>query len=211
VFRSGGAEVWAVCDVSLTVPERSFLAITGPSGSGKTTLLNIISGLDRPTSGRAVLLGQPLEKLSDDEITRLRGRLIGLVFQEPHLLPGLTALENVIVAKLPWMRGRRAEGEARDLLGMVGLSERVDFPPARLSGGERQRVAIARALLGRPRLLLGDEPTGNLDMAATEEVVRLIADLHRDLGITVILVTHDAAVASAAATEVRLVGGRLAA
>ena len=147
-FQSGGDEVVALAEVSLTVAVDETVAITGPSGSGKTTLLNLIAGLDRPTSGTVTVLGQDLTSLKERDLTAFRARSLGLVFQDPHLLPGLTALENVIAARLPWARRRVLEPEARRLLKAVGLGSRMNHPPARLSGGERQRVGIARALLG---------------------------------------------------------------
>ena len=208
-FQSGGDEVVALADVSLTVAVGETVAITGPSGSGKTTLLNVIAGLDRPTSGTVTVLGQDLTSLKERDLTAFRARSLGLVFQDPHLLPGLTALENVIAAKLPWARRRILEPEARKLLKAVGLGSRMNHPPARLSGGERQRVGIARALLGQPRLLLADEPTGNLDAGSTEELLSLLDELRSDLGLTLVLVTHDPAVAAIAHRVVRLSGGRI--
>ncbi len=206
-FQSGGDEVVALGDVSLTVAVGETIAIAGPSGSGKTTLLNLIAGLDRPTSGTVTVLGQDLTSLKERDLTAFRARSLGLVFQDPHLLPGLTALENVIAARLPWARRRVLEPEARKLLKAVGLGSRMNHPPARLSGGERQRVGIARALLGQPRLLLADEPTGNLDAGSTEELLSLLDELRSDLGLTLVVVTHDPAVAAIAHRVVRLSGG----
>jgi ABC-type lipoprotein export system ATPase subunit len=208
-FQSGGDEVFALADVSLTVAVGETVAITGPSGSGKTTLLNLIAGLDRPTSGTVTVLGQDLTSLKERDLTAFRARSLGLVFQDPHLLPGLTALENVIAARLPWARRRVLEPEARKLLKAVGLGSRMNHPPARLSGGERQRVGIARALLGQPRLLLADEPTGNLDAGSTEELLSLLDELRSDLGLTLVVVTHDPAVAAIAHRVVGLSGGRV--
>ena len=208
-FQSGGDEVVALAEVSLTVAVDETVAITGPSGSGKTTLLNLIAGLDRPTSGTVTVLGQDLTSLKERDLTAFRARSLGLVFQDPHLLPGLTALENVIAARLPWARRRVLEPEARRLLKAVGLGSRMNHPPARLSGGERQRVGIARALLGQPRLLLADEPTGTLDAGSTEELLSLLDELRRDLGLTLLVVTHDPAVAAIAHRVVRLSGGRV--
>ena len=209
VFPSGGAEVTALDNVSLCVGFGEVVAITGPSGSGKTTLLNLIGGLDRQTSGSVNVLGEQLDGLSESKLTSFRARNLGLVFQDPHLLPGLTALENVVVARLPWGRWRELEKDARELLVAVGLGNRVDFPPAKLSGGERQRVGLARALLGNPRLLLADEPTGNLDVQTTEDLLVLLDQLHRQLGLTLVVATHDPAVAAVAGRIVRLAGGRL--
>jgi ABC-type lipoprotein export system ATPase subunit len=201
--------VRAVAEVSLTVAVGETVALTGPSGSGKTTLLNLIAGLDRPTSGTVTVLGQELTALRERDLTRFRARSLGLVFQDPHLLPGLTALENVIAARLPWARRRVLEPEARKLLKAVGLASRMNHPPARLSGGERQRVGIARALLGQPRLLLADEPTGNLDAGSTEDLLSLLDELRSDFGLTLVVATHDPAVAAIAHRVILLSGGHV--
>jgi putative ABC transport system ATP-binding protein len=201
--------VRAVHHVTLTVPSGQAVAITGPSGSGKSTLLNLIAGLDRPTSGRVTVLGQRLDDASERALTAFRARSAGLVFQDPHLLPGLTALENVVVARLPWARRKELEPDARELLDAVGLGRRLDHPPAQLSGGERQRVAVARALLGRPPLLLADEPTGNLDAATTESLLALLDRLRGELGLTMVVATHDPIVAAIADRVVRLVDGQV--
>jgi ABC-type lipoprotein export system ATPase subunit len=193
----------------MTVPAGTAYAVTGPSGSGKSTLLHLIAGLDRPTGGEVTVLGQVLSVLREHELTAFRARHIGFVFQDPHLLPGLTALENVVVARLPWRSRRELVREARELLEAVGLAERVDHPPARLSGGERQRVGIARALLGGPALLLADEPTGNLDAATTEALLELLDRLRAELLITLVIATHDPVVAAVANRVVRLVDGQL--
>lgn len=208
-FRSGDTEVNAVTDIDLAIESGQSVAIVGPSGSGKTTLLNLIGGLDRPSQGEIVIFGQLLTDLSERRLTEFRARHLGFVFQDPHLLPGLSALENVIAARLPWERWRQLEKKARELLTAVGLHSRLDFPPARLSGGERQRVGIARALLGNPRLLLADEPTGNLDGKSTEEVLSLLQRIEKEFGLTLVLATHDPLVTAIAHRTVRLVGGRL--
>lgn len=208
-FRSGGEVVNAIEDVSIAVGLAETVAITGPSGSGKTTLLNLIAGLDRPTSGTLTVLGQDLASMNEKDLTAFRARSLGIVFQDPHLLPGLTALENVIAARLPWARRRALEPDARKLLAAVGLDSRMNFPPARLSGGERQRVGIARALLGQPHLLLADEPTGNLDVKSTEDLIQLLDELRTDLKLTLVVATHDPAVAAIANRVVRLRGGRV--
>ncbi|MDQ6884945.1 MAG: ABC transporter ATP-binding protein [Candidatus Dormibacteraeota bacterium] len=195
--------------MSLLVQPAEVVAITGPSGSGKTTLLNIIAGLDRPTVGTVTVLGAQLSHLTEGQLTAFRGRALGLVFQDPQLLPGLTALENVVVARLPWTSRRVLEEEARALFAAIGLENRRDFPPGKLSGGERQRVGIARALIGRPQLLLADEPTGNLDMRSTEDLLLLLDRLYRELRFTLILATHDPAVAAVADRVLQVVGGRI--
>jgi putative ABC transport system ATP-binding protein len=208
-FRSGGEAVDALRDVSIAVGLAETVAISGPSGSGKTTLLNLIAGLDRPTSGTVTVLGQDLASMKERDLTAFRARSLGIVFQDPHLLPGLTALENVIAARLPWARRRALEPDARKLLSSVGLESRMNHPPARLSGGERQRVGIARALLGQPQLLLADEPTGNLDVKSTEDLIQLLVELRTDLKLTLVIGTHDPAVAAIANRVVRLRGGRV--
>jgi putative ABC transport system ATP-binding protein len=208
-FRSGGEVVNALKDVSIAVGLAETVAIMGPSGSGKTTLLNLIAGLDRPTSGGVTVLGQDIKSMRERDLTVFRARSIGIVFQDPHLLPGLTALENVIAARLPWTRRRTLEPEARTLLNAVGLGSRMNHPPARLSGGERQRVGIARALLGHPRLLLADEPTGNLDAGSTEGLITLLSDLRMEMRLTLVIATHDPAVAAIAHRVIRLRGGHV--
>ena len=208
-FQSGGEVVNALEDVSVAVGAGEAVAITGPSGSGKTTLLNLIAGLDRPTAGTVTVLGHDLGALKERDLTGFRARSLGIVFQDPHLLPGLTALENVIAARLPWARRRALEPDARKLLIAVGLGARTNHPPARLSGGERQRVGIARALLGQPRLLLADEPTGNLDAGSTEELIALLNDLRTDFRLTLVIATHDPAVAAIADRVVQLRGGHV--
>ena len=209
LFQSGEVEVAALQDVSLEVRRGEAVAITGPSGSGKTTLINLIAGLDRCSDGEVSVLGHHLNDLSERELTAYRARCVGLVFQEPYLLPGLTALQNVMLARLPWTSRRRLEPEARSLLQAVGLEARVGFSPAQLSGGERQRVGIARALLGRPPLLLADEPTGNLDASTTGELLEMIGRLRAEMELTLVVATHDQAVAAVAGRVLRLDGGRL--
>jgi ABC-type lipoprotein export system ATPase subunit len=201
--------VQALRDVTFSIERGDVVAVTGPSGSGKTTLLNLMVGLDRPTSGEVITLGRSLNGLRERQLTAFRAESVGLVFQDPHLLPGLTALENVVVARLPSQPRRKLAEEARALLAAVGLSERVDFPPAKLSGGERQRVGIARALLGNPPLLLADEPTGNLDQETTNDLVQLLTELQGRFDLTLILATHDQTVSAAAGRIVHLVGGTI--
>lgn len=208
-YPSGGDQVWALRDVSFSVTRGEAVAVTGPSGSGKTTLLNLVAGLERPSSGHVIVLGEQLDGLPESKLTAFRARSIGFVFQDPHLLPGLTALENVVVARLPWSGRHQLEEKARELLAAVGLQQRMDFPPARLSGGERQRVGIARALLAQPALLLADEPTGNLDASTTEDVIGVLEKMRGDLRLTLLLATHDPAVAAIASRVVRLIGGQV--
>jgi len=206
----GKRNVTALDGIDLTIERGEMLAIMGPSGSGKSTLLNLIGGLDTPTSGEIVLDGARLAGLSDDELTRVRRDKIGFVFQFFNLLPTLTCLENVA---LPlhlrgWPR-KKIEARARELLGTVGLAQRLEHLPEELSGGERQRVAIARALSVYPPVLLADEPTGNLDTHAGAEILKLLDDLHSRLGATVLIVTHDREVARACARTISLRDGRV--
>ncbi|MBC7263438.1 MAG: ABC transporter ATP-binding protein [Chloroflexi bacterium] len=203
-----GAEVRALDGVNLTVREGEFLAIVGPSGSGKSTLLNLIGALDRPTSGRVVVRGTDLAEVKD--LDAFRSRTVGFVFQLHNLIPTLTARENVEVPMyetIPDARQRRER--AMTLLEMVGLGERMEFLPQTLSGGERQRVAIARALANQPAIILADEPTGNLDSASGEEVMRALADLNARQDTTIIVVTHNPAVARATQRVVTLRDGRI--
>ncbi len=190
-FRQGLREVNALKDVSLVIHKGEFLSIMGPSGSGKSTLLNLMGGLDQPTAGEVFLNGRPLHGISDDEVTLLRRRHVGYVFQFFNLLPLLTACENVglplLLEGLPFSKVRP---QAEALLGKVGLSERTDHRPDQLSGGEMQRVAIARALIASPAVLLADEPTGNLDSHTGEEIFLLLKSLN-DHGQTLVMVTHD--------------------
>lgn len=184
--------VTALMNLSLTVEQGERVAVMGPSGSGKSTLLNLICGLDQPTSGSIQLEGIELTALDDDRRTRLRREKIGMIFQTFNLLPTLTAIENVALPlRLQGVRRHETEERATAMLERVGLKVRAHHRPDELSGGERQRVAIARALVFRPPILLGDEPTGNLDSATGEEILRLLDDLHREYNTTVLLVTHN--------------------
>jgi putative ABC transport system ATP-binding protein len=206
----GKRQVVALDGVTLHIARGEMLSIVGPSGSGKSTLLNIMGCLDRPTSGEVAIDGQALATLGDNELTRIRRDKIGFVFQFFNLLATLTAAENVA---LPlhlrgWPR-KKAYQRAHELLELVRLGARVDHLPEELSGGERQRVAIARALSVYPPVLLGDEPTGNLDSHTGSEILSLIRDLHQQLGSTVIIVTHDPHVADACPRTVRMRDGRV--
>jgi len=207
-LASGGAAVDILADISLEVPAGQFLAVAGPSGSGKSTLLGLIAGLDRPTAGRIVVAGVEITGLGEDELARFRRDTIGYVFQSYHLIPTLTAIENVAVP-LELAGERDALGRARALLGEVGLADRAHHYPVQLSGGEQQRVAVARAVGRRPRLLLADEPTGNLDSATSKQIIELLIALNRNLGSTLALVTHDSALAAHADRIVTLRDGRI--
>jgi putative ABC transport system ATP-binding protein len=208
VVQSGSEELVILHPLDLEVPKAQFLSIMGPSGSGKSTLLGLIAGLDAPTSGRVEIDGEELTTLSEDALARLRGAKIGFVFQFFHLLPSLTALENVLVpmeiAGLP-----RAEEKSRELLREVGLSERTHHYPSQLSGGEQQRVALARALANDPPILLADEPTGNLDSANGRHIVEILLGIHAKRGTTIVLATHDSELAARADRILVLRGGRI--
>ena len=209
-LESGGRPVEVLTDVTLEIPARQFAAIAGPSGSGKSTLLGLIAGLDRPTTGRIVVNDVELTGLDEDDLARFRRDAIGYVFQSFHLIPTLTALENVAV---PLELGGDAHAleRARALLDEVGLGDRGHHYPVQLSGGEQQRVAVARAVAGRPTLLLADEPTGNLDSATGKQIIDLLVALNRNLGSTLVLVTHDPALAALADRVITLRDGRVAA
>lgn len=210
VVKSFGERIRALDDVSLELAPGEFVLLTGPSGSGKSTLLNLVAGFDRPDSGSILVGGRSVADLDDP--ARFRREIIGVVFQLHHLIPGLTAEENVEVPLIPDVH-RRAERlrRARAALADVGLEERRTHLPSQLSGGERQRVAIARAMVGRPRLLLADEPTGALDSAASDEVLKLLADLSARHGTTVLLVSHEPEAERHVGRVVRMRDGRLAA
>jgi putative ABC transport system ATP-binding protein len=207
-LASGGHAVDVLADVSLDVPAGQFLAIAGPSGSGKSTLLGLIAGLDRPTAGRIEVAGVPISTLDEDALARFRLDHVGYVFQSFHLFPTLTAEENVAV---PLELGGDADAipRARALLAEVGLADRAHHYPVQLSGGEQQRVAVARALARRPPLLLADEPTGNLDSATGKQIIELLVGANRRLGRTLVLVTHDAALAAHADRVITLRDGRI--
>jgi len=207
-FTSGGAAVDVLADISLDVPPGQFLAVAGPSGSGKSTLLGLVAGLDQPTAGRITVADVEITRLGEDALARFRRDTIGYVFQSYHLIPTLTALENVAVP-LELAGEPHALERAGALLAEVGLAGRAHHYPVQLSGGEQQRVAVARAVCRRPRLLLADEPTGNLDSATGKQIIELLVDLHRNLGSTLVLVTHDGALAAHADRVVTLRDGRI--
>jgi putative ABC transport system ATP-binding protein len=205
---SGGRMLTILDEVSLAIAPGEFTAILGPSGSGKSTMLALMAGLDRPTSGEVLLDGQAVQDLSEDALALLRRRKIGFVFQSYQLLGNLTARENVLLP-LELLDAPDAEERADLLLRAVGLGDRGHHFPAQLSGGEQQRVALARAFAPRPPLLLADEPTGNLDSATGERILELLAALRRDEGTTLVLVTHDPAVAALAERRIHLRDGRV--
>ncbi len=207
-YMMGEVEVGALQGVSLEIEEGEFMSIMGPSGSGKSTLMNIVGCLDAPTSGRYVLDGQDIGAMSDGRLSEIRGRQIGFVFQTYNLLPRLSARANVELP-LVYSGGSNRRRRAMDALERVGLADRASHKPTELSGGQQQRVGIARALVKRPRILLADEPTGNLDSRSSEDIMELIEDLNDDDGLTVILVTHERDIASRTARIVSMLDGRV--
>ena len=208
-YGEGSARFRALDSIDLTVMQGEFFAIVGASGSGKTTLLNLIGCLDQPTAGSYMLDGTDVSKLTDDDLSRVRNRSIGFIFQSFHLIPELTVLENV---EMPLFYGkvprRERHGRCTKLLDAVGMSHRTKYYPAKLSGGERQRVAVARAMVNEPALLLADEPTGNLDSTNGEEVIALFHELHRQ-GRTIAVVTHNPEISEVLPREVELRDGRI--
>jgi putative ABC transport system ATP-binding protein len=205
-FDSGAHHLTVLRDVTFEIAQGEFIAVVGPSGSGKTTLLGLLAGLDTPTRGQVILDGTDITNLSEDARARLRGEKVGFVFQTFQLIPTLTALENVQVP-LELRGERNAESRAKELLGRVGLADRVEHLPTQLSGGEQQRVALARAFANRPRILFADEPTGNLDGTTGERIVALLEELNSEAGSTIVLVTHDVALAERARRLIRLRDG----
>ena len=209
-FGTGSTRVVALDALDVTIERGEFVAVFGPSGSGKTTLLQLLGALDRPTGGSIRFEGQPLERLGDTALADLRLRAMGFVFQQFNLIPTLSAAENVEAALAPLAMSRSERKEtAKEHLDAVGLAPRAHHLPAQLSGGEQQRGAIARALARSPRVVLADEPTGNLDTRNGEMVMRLLARLHRELQITLVLVTHDEWIAERADRVLRLADGRV--
>ena len=208
IYKMGEVEVGALQGVSLDIDEGEIVAIMGPSGSGKSTLMNVIGCLDVPTSGRYALDGQDIGGMSDNRLSEIRGRQIGFVFQTYNLLPRLTARANV---ELPLMYGHGSNRRRRALeaLDRVGLGDRASHKPAELSGGQQQRVGIARALVKQPRILLADEPTGNLDSQSSKEIMNILKSLNEDAGLTVILVTHERDIAAQAKHVVSMLDGRV--
>jgi putative ABC transport system ATP-binding protein len=204
---SGGQPLTILHPLDLFVPSGQFLAVVGPSGSGKSTLLGLVAGLDEPTSGHIAIDGVDITTLGEDALARLRGEKIGFVFQFFHLVPSLTAFENIAVP-MEIARRRDAAGRAKQLLREVGLEDRGHHYPSQLSGGEQQRVALARALANDPPIILADEPTGNLDSTTGRHIMDLLLGLHRTRRVTLLLVTHDAQLAALADVRLSLRDGR---
>ena len=204
---SGGQPLTILHSLDYSIASGQFVAIVGPSGSGKSTLLGLLAGLDAPSTGSIVVDGTDITTLSEDRLARLRGEKIGFVFQFFHLVPSLTAFENVLIPME--ISGRRdAAARARQLLGEVGLTDRAHHYPSQLSGGEQQRIAIARALANDPPIVLADEPTGNLDSSTGRHIMELLMRVHRARGTTLVLVTHDAELAALADSRLVLRDGR---
>ena len=209
-YGSGTAKVEVLKGIDLAVESGDTVALVGPSGAGKSTLLHLMGTIDRPSAGEVLFDGKDIFALSDQPLASFRNRSIGFVFQFHHLLPEFTALENVMMPLLiGGTKKALAEGTARGLLDDVGLTHRVTHRPGELSGGEQQRVAIARALVRSPRILLADEPTGNLDMKTSEEVHALLYSIQKQTGISLVIVTHNERLAAGMGRTVRIVDGRI--
>jgi lipoprotein-releasing system ATP-binding protein len=211
-YETPGENLRVLTDLDLTVAQGETAAIIGPSGCGKSTLLNLLGALDRPTTGSIKIGDQDISTLSEEQAATFRNHSLGFIFQQQHLLPQLTVLENVLVPRLAgdWQEpAAETEQRARQLLDKVGLGQRLDHLPWQLSGGEKLRTAVARALINRPKLILADEPTGSLDPASTDTVADLLLDLNRDQGVTLIVVTHNADLARRMAKTFELRAGKL--
>ncbi len=209
-YKQKNREITALDNVTLSIKTGDMVAIQGPTGGGKSTLLQLLGGLDRPTSGGIDIDGNDIAEMSDNQLAAIRAKLVGFVFQNFNLIPTLSAVENVELALVP-LNVAKAERRSRALAALesVGLGDRADHLPTELSGGQQQRTAIARALVKEPRVLLADEPTGNLDEETRDEIIGLLEDLWRDKGITLILVTHDSAVAKRAKTRLHIKNGKV--
>ena len=208
IYASGDSTIQAVRGVDVTIDEGEMIAIMGPSGCGKTTLLNVLSGIDEPNSGEVMIAGKPMYSVSDDDRTQMRAENLGFIFQDFNLLPVLSAVENV---ELPLLLLGKSATEARntalEALESVGLGDRSDHRPTELSGGQQQRVAVARAIVHHPKVILCDEPTGNLDSATSDTVMHLLKEINEKLGTTFLLVTHDKEIASQCSRIMRMDDG----
>ncbi|TDE14588.1 ABC transporter ATP-binding protein [Dyadobacter psychrotolerans] len=208
IYQSGSRSLTVLDNINFSIDTGSTLAIVGPSGSGKTTLLGLCAGLDRASSGLVELHGTKLNGLSEDQLAAVRNQYIGFIFQNFQLMPTLTALENVMVP-LELRGERNIKPRALDLLDKVGLAERSHHYPTQLSGGEQQRVSLARAFSNKPKILFADEPTGNLDAETSEKVVKLLFDLNKEAGTTLVVVTHDLDLAAKTQRIIRIKGGKI--
>jgi len=208
-YRMGDQDVHAVVDVSISLEPGAFCAVMGPSGSGKSTMLNLLGCLDRPSHGAYILADQDVSMLNDDQLSDIRLKYLGFVFQSFNLIPQLTVLENIALPLfyLGWSTERSA-AHAAEIAETVGLSDRLEHRPTELSGGQQQRVAVARALANDPKIILADEPTGNLDTATGEQIMGLLSDLNRQ-GKTIVMVTHEANVAAHASRRIHMLDGRI--
>lgn len=210
IYQLGKVELTALKGISLEVTPGAFVTIMGPSGSGKSTLLNMIGALDSPTRGKVFLKGEDISLLTEDQLSQLRGKTIGFVFQEFNLLPNLTAIENVMLPMI--FQGtplEKREEKAKELLRSLGLEDRISHQPAELSGGERQRVAIARAFANNPEMVIADEPTGNLDSITGKKIMEVLADFHQKQGKTMVVVTHDPHIAEYSEQIVNIKDGQI--
>ncbi len=208
-YRSGKVDVPALHNVNITVRQGEFIAVMGPSGCGKSTLLHLIGGLLQPTSGKILLDGIDISKLTDSERTAVRRKKIGYVFQRFNLLPTLSAKGNIELAKKIHGNGHAGLNGVEHIIGMLGLSDKIRFRPAELSGGEQQRVAIARAVINRPSIVLADEPTGSLDSRNSRTVLQILRDLNEKLNQTIVMITHDSEAASIASRVVEMKDGQI--
>jgi len=206
IYQSAGRELTVLDQINFSIEAGSTVAITGPSGSGKTTLLGLCAGLDRASHGTVELKGIALEKLNEDERAAVRNQYVGFIFQNFQLLPTLTALENVMVP-LELRGAKNIKAQAMELLEKVGLADRSHHYPIQLSGGEQQRVSLARAFSNQPAILFADEPTGNLDAETSEKVIKLLFDLNKDFGTTLVIVTHDLELAARTSRTIKIKGG----
>ena len=207
-LHGGGHQVDIINGIDLTVPDGQLVVVTGPSGSGKTTLLSLMAGLDAPTSGTILIDDQDITKLNEDELAELRGERFGFIFQNFHLIPTLTALENVVLsAELGGTSN--SHKKSVDLLGVVGLAERIHHYPAQLSGGEQQRLCLARAFVNEPDIVLADEPTGNLDSKNSDRILDLMMELHQTRKATVVLVTHEPDIAGKSQRILTMADGKI--
>jgi putative ABC transport system ATP-binding protein len=208
-YQSGKVEVVALSNVNLTVNHGEFIAVMGPSGCGKSTLLHLLGGLMQPTSGKVIIDGIDISKLTDAERTAVRRKKIGYVFQRFNLLPTLSAKGNIELAKKIHGNGHISGNGVSGILSMLGLSEKINFRPAELSGGEQQRVAIARAVINRPSIILADEPTGSLDSRNSRNVLQMLRDLNEKLNQTIVMITHDSEAASTASRVIEMKDGQI--
>lgn len=211
IYTLGDTEVDAVCNVSLTIKDKEFVGIMGASGSGKSTLMHIIGLLDQPTKGKVLIDGKDVSRLSDNELSRIRNKTVGFVFQSFNLINRFTVIENVLLPVTYFKNSLDFDPKARaeELLKRFGIYERKDFFPNKISGGQQQRVAIARALIMSPRIILADEPTGNLDSKTGDEIVKILGSLNKDFGVTVVMVTHEKAIADRAKRQIYIKDGEL--